>query len=80
VENNLPNASKIQAWQIKIETHSPAWQVFFPPSLTDPSCILVQLFSDLVSENSFTRQSGASLEKNLIHTPAPSATASFKVA
>jgi hypothetical protein len=56
----LPNASRIQDWQVKIQTYSPVWQKIFPP-LTDPYNISGQLFSDLASENT-------GLEK-LIHTP-----------
>jgi hypothetical protein len=60
---NSPNASRIQDWRVKIQTHSPVWRVFFPP-LTYTFYIFGQLFSDLARENTEL----ASVLKNLIHT------------
>jgi hypothetical protein len=44
---NSPNASRIQAWQVKIQPDK------FFPSLTD-FCTLGQLFSDLASDDFFS--------------------------
>jgi hypothetical protein len=58
--------SRIQDWRVKIQTHSPVWQVFF--RLTDPFNIFGQLFSDLASENTEQLASLASDLKN-VSTP-----------
>jgi hypothetical protein len=55
---------QIQDWWVKIQTHSPVWQDFFPP-LTDPFYIFGQLFSDLASENTELLAKLASVLKNL---------------
>jgi hypothetical protein len=33
-DKHSPNASRIQDWRVKVQTHSPVWQAFFPLSLT----------------------------------------------
>jgi hypothetical protein len=60
---NSPNASRIQVWRVKIQTHSPAWQGFFPLSLTISVVFWLDEWNFLT-----TRQFGECLEK-LIHTP-----------
>jgi hypothetical protein len=63
VDNHSPNASGIQAWQVKIKPHPPAWRAFFSP-LTDSSSSDLELFSDMAREHSLTtRQFGKCLEK-----------------
>jgi hypothetical protein len=49
VDNHSPNASRIQDWRVKIQTHSPIWRGIFPLSLS--YYIFGQLFSDMASEN-----------------------------
>jgi hypothetical protein len=64
MDNNSPNASRIQDWQVKMQTHSPVWREFFPLLLT-LSFFFGQLFSDLASKNTKPLTSLVSVLKNL---------------
>jgi hypothetical protein len=64
--NHSPNASRIQDWQVKMQTHSPVWGVFFP--LSYPFYIFGQSVSDFASENTELFASLASVLQN-ISTP-----------
>jgi hypothetical protein len=52
-DNDSPNASRIQTWQVKLQTHSPTWQEFFSP-LTYLFYILGQLFPDFASNLNYS--------------------------
>jgi hypothetical protein len=56
----LPNASRIQEWLVKIQTHSPVWRGIFSP-FTDTFYI----FGHLLSENTELLANLASVFKNL---------------
>jgi hypothetical protein len=57
-----PNASKIQDWQIKKQTHSPSGEVH-----SHPFCNFSQLFSDLASEDTKLLASLACVMKTYSH-------------
>jgi hypothetical protein len=62
---NSPNASRIQDWQVKIQTHSPVWRFFFPLLVSYTVYIFGQFFSDLASENTKPLASLVSALENL---------------
>jgi hypothetical protein len=68
---NSPNASRIQDWRVKIQTHSPVWRGFVFPSHWPFLHVYVWPVGFCLGECKCwsTRQFGECLEK-LIHTPA----------
>jgi hypothetical protein len=58
--------SRIQDWQVKLQTHLPVWQGLVPP-LAYPFYIFGQLFSDLASADTGLLASLATVLKKTIH-------------